>query len=772
MIVKNFEHISASSLKEAAGILSRSKEKGKVIAGGTDLLGTMKDNIHSNLPEIIIDLKTIPNMSYIRADNKTLRIGALTTIKEIAANKTIRENYRVLAEAARKVAAPQLRNMGTIAGNICQEPRCWYYRTPDDQFHCLRKGGNKCSALLGDNRYHSVFGGVRISTPSCSYNCPAHTDIPAYMAMIREGDFSEAATIILERNPMPAITGRICPHTCEADCNRKDCDEAVSIRDAERDVGDFMLDHAKEWMKAPKGRLKKSVAIVGSGPAGLSAAYYLRRAGYAVTVFERYPEAGGMLRYAIPDYRLSKDLVKRQIAAYEGMGIVFKANTNIGKKGLTLKDLRKKFQAVFLATGCWRQKTLKMENAELLTSGMDFLTRIETRNAKEVGTNVLVIGGGNVAVDVATSALKLGARKVTMACLETCETMPAFPEEIAHASKEGVNVLYSWGPHKIIEKKGKLQAMELVRCTSVFDANECFSPTFDESEKQVIEAEQIILAVGQSAELEYLEKSVWSERNLINIDNNTFATSVKGVFAGGDATYGPASVVTAIASGRDAAYSIDAFLARKTKINSPETRSLETKMDATAQQRSSRTDDATSEAQRCLNCSCIAVNASDIAPALIVLDAIVVTTKRTVRAENFFSVAVKQTTILDPDEIVKEIVIPSLPSQKSRQDYLKFRVRNAIDFPIVGLAFLLNSRNGKIKDARIAFGAVAPTPRRMKEVEDLLKGKTMDEETASSAGERAVRDANPQDKNKYKLQVMKALLKKAILGEHPHEKSF
>jgi NADPH-dependent glutamate synthase beta subunit-like oxidoreductase len=772
MIIKNFEHISAFSLKEAVAFLSRSKEKAKVIAGGTDLLGTMKDNIHTKLPEIIIDLKTIPNMSYIRTDHQSLRIGALTTITEIATNKTIRENYQVLAQAARKVAAPQLRNMGTIAGNICQEPRCWYYRTPDDQFHCLRKGGNKCSALLGDNRYHSVFGGVSISTPSCSNSCSAHTDVPAYMAMIREGNFREAATIILERNPMPAMTGNICPHTCEAQCNRKDYDEPVSIRDAERAVGDFILDHAKEWMKAPKRRSKKSVAIVGSGPAGLSAAYYLRRAGYTVVVFERYPEAGGMLRYAIPNNRLSKDLVKRQIAAYEGMGIVFKTDTAIGKKGLTVKDLKKIFHAVFLATGCWRQKTLKMENAELLTSGMDFLTGIEMRNAKEVGTNVLAIGGGNVAVDVATSALKLGARNVTVACLETRETMPAFPEEIAHACTEGVNFLYSWGPHKIIKKEGKLQAMELVRCTSVFDADGYFNPTFDKSEKQVIEADQIILAIGQSAELEYLEKSMRSERNLINIDNNTFATSLAGVFAGGDATYGPASVVTAIASGRDAAYSIDAFLAGKSKKYSPETRSLKTIRDAGAAQRSSRADDAMGEARRCLNCSCIAVNASDIAPALIVLDATVVTTKRTVKAEDFFSVALKQTTILDPDEIIKEIVLPSRPSPQSRQDYLKFRVRNAIDFPVVGLAFLLNSRNGTIKDARIAFGAVAPTPRRMKEVEDLLKGKTMNEETASSAGELAVRDANPQEKNKYKLQVMKALLKKAILGEYPHEKSF
>jgi NADPH-dependent glutamate synthase beta subunit-like oxidoreductase len=765
MAIRNFNYVPATSLKEAAALLSGSKEKVKLIAGGTDLLGTLKDNIHGETPETIVDLKTVPNLQYIKTSGKTLRIGALTTLTAITSDRTINKYCRVLAEAARKVATPQLRNMGTIAGNICQEPRCWYYRTPENQFHCLRKGGNRCGALLGDNRYHSIFGGVRVSTPACSYYCPAHVEIPAYMARIREGDLRGAAGMILEKNPMPAMTGRICPHTCELNCNRIGYDEPVAIRNTECQVGDFILGHVKEFMEAPGRESKKSVAIIGSGPAGLSAAYYLRKSGYRVTVFERYPEAGGMLRFAIPGYRLSKDLVRKQIAAYEGMGIIFKTGVNIGEKGTRLKDLKRSFNAVLLATGAWRQRSLKIDKSELLTSGMDFLASIERPPAMKVGARVLVIGGGNVAVDVAVSAVKLGAGKVTMACLEPREAMPAFPEEIEQACNEGVTILDAWGPDRIIAQGGKIQVMELVRCVSVFDAEGCFHPTFNKHEKQVVEADQVILAIGQSAELEYINASMRSEKTLIRTDRETSATAMKGVFAAGDAVYGPVSVVTAIASGRDAAASIAAFLTGKRKTAIKGKGFVQTGFHPAALQRSARTDEAACEAQRCLNCSCIAVNASDIAPALIVLGANIVTTQRTISAEDLFSVAYNQTTVLEPGEIVKEIVIPDLPSPGRRQNYLKFRIRNSIDFPIVGLAFLLNIRDDIIKEARIAFGAVAPTPRRMKEVEEFLKGKPMNEETARSAGEIAVKDAAPREKNRYKLQVARALLKKAILGE-------
>lgn len=784
--MKKFKYIAATSLKQAASVLAKAKkeESVKLVAGGTDLLGALKNKSNPGSPDTIVDIKSIPGLSYIRSDGKQLRIGALTRLKEIASNKEIRENYRLLALAARSVASPQIRNMGTIGGNICQEPRCWYYRSPDDQFHCLRKGGTKCSALLGENRYHSIFGGIRVGDPSCTYTCPGHVNIAAYMSEMRSGEIDRASNTILSNNPMPALTGRVCPHYCESACNRGNYDGSVSIRNVERFLGDYILDHAAGFMKAPKKQSSKSVAIVGSGPAGLSAAYYLRAWGHKVTVFEKMPAAGGMLTYSIPGYRLSKDVVKKQIKAYENMGIKFILNAGIGEKGRTLRDLKKKFGCVFLTTGTWRQKELKLEKSELLTSGMDFLARIARNEKQSPGGRVLVIGGGNVAVDVAISAVRIGAKEVTMACLEDRETMPAFPEEIEQAVREGVEIMNSFGPHKIIESKGKLTGMELVPCTRVFDEQGRFNPEFDTSKKKMVQADSIILAIGQSADLDYAGKSIKVARGLIKINPETAATSMAGVFAGGDATSGPSSVITAIASGRKAAMSIDAYLSGGKKkagsIEKPVRLNEFLKTGACCYDRTGRAEDSgsrnsykgldvedrstlskqsvDSETQRCLNCGCVAVNASDIAPALIALDARLRTTKKTVGAEDFFSIE----RILDPDEIVTEIEIP-VQKRKSVQNYLKFRIRNAIDFPIVSLAFIFNSDKGLFTQTRMVLGAVAPVPLSMPAVERYLNGKEATEAVAEEAGEIAVRNAKPLSKNKYKIQIMKALIKKAIL---------
>ncbi|MBA4368830.1 MAG: pyridine nucleotide-disulfide oxidoreductase [Desulfobacterium sp.] len=787
--MKKFNYIAAATLKQAESLLSKVSKarKGKsvkIIAGGTDLLGVLKDNIHPESPDTIIDLKSIQGLNYIQDDRKSLRIGALTTLQEIAANKTIQENFNLLALAARSVASPQIRNMGTIGGNICQEPRCWYYRAPDNLFYCLRKGGTKCSAVLGENRYHSIFGGIRAGSPSCTDTCPGHVKISTYMSEMRAGKIRKAANTILSNNPMPALTGRICPHYCESACNRRNFDESVSVRSVERFLGDYILDHAAGLMKAPEKKSAKKVAIVGSGPAGLSAAYYLRIQGYNVTVFDKMPEAGGMLTYCIPGYRLSNDVVRKQIKAYEKMGIQFILNTNIGEKGKTLRDLRKKFNSVFLATGTWQQKDLKLDKSDLLTSGMDFLTRIEQYKKQSPGNKVLVIGGGNVAVDVAISALRIGAKEVTMVCLEDRESMPAFPEEIRQAVQEGVKIMNSLGPFKILECKGQLTGMEFTRCTQVFDEHGCFHPCFDLSKKEIVQADRIIVAIGQSAELAYAGKLIKTDRGLITVHPETGATNISGVFAGGDVTSGPSSVITAVASGRKAAISIDAFLSGdKNKESSIEKQArkhefLDThihsydrseRVEALCVQSSCKGLDAEdhstlhkqaveSEIQRCLNCGCVAVNASDLAPALIALDAIIITTKKAVNAEDFFSIE----KILDSDEIVTEIKIP-VQKQKGVQNYLKFRIRNAIDFPIVSLASVLNSNKGQFANTKIVLGAVAPVPLRMHAVEKYLNGKEATEAVAEEAGEIAVRNVKPLSKNRYKIQIMKALIKKTVL---------
>ncbi|MCD4722164.1 MAG: FAD binding domain-containing protein [Desulfobacula sp.] len=760
MTLRNFKHISPTSLKEATAVLSKAKGKASVIAGGTDLLGVLKDNIHSEFPEVVVDLKTIQNLSYVKENKKGLRIGALTTLSEICQNETIKDNYSLLAQAAHSVASPQLRNMATLGGNICQEPRCWYYRIPDDQFHCLRKGGNQCSALLGENRYHSIFGSVRVAQPGCSETCPGNVQIPAYMDQVRNGDLRSAALILLSNNPIPAITGRICPHLCETQCNRSGFDEAVSIRNVECVVGDYILDNAAKLITPPEKQRKESVAVVGAGPGGLSAAYYLRKAGFKVTVYDKMPEAGGMLTYGIPDHRLSKEVIKKQVKAFEAMGIDFKLNVTIGQKGTTLQDLRKKFKHVFLASGAWGQRTLTMEKSELLTSGIDFLASIGLGKKPAPGKKVLVIGGGNVAIDVAISARRLGADQVTMVCLESRDTMPAYEEEIAEALHEGVTIQPSFGPHKIIEKKGNLEGMELISCTSVFDQTGQFNPSFDSSEKKTIEADQIFLAIGQSTDLSYTDDQIEAKQGLIVIDEDTGETNIKNIFAGGDVVSGPASVIHAVAAGRKTAYSIAGI---KPESHMPMGQPLEVHSDT--HNKCDRTSNITTqdsiraEAARCLNCGCIAVNASDMAPALMALGAKIKTTKRLLNADDFFAADIMKCTVLDDDELIEEIEIPA-PSKTNRQGYQKFRIRNSIDFPIVSLAYSFNLDDQAMKDVNIILGAVAPIPLKARAVEEYLEGKPITDEIVIAAGDIAVQAVEPLAKNKFKVQVVKALLRK------------
>ena len=246
--------------------------------------------------------------------------------------------------------------MATIGGNLAQDVRCWYYRYPTQiggPITCLRKGGKICSALGGDNRYHSIFGAARMTEYPCASHCPANTNMPAYLNKVRKGDLAEAARILMDSNPIPAMTGRVCPVFCEPHCNRQEFDESVAINCVERGVGDYVLDHAADFYVAPKKESGKKVAIIGSGPAGLSAAFYLRKAGHAVTVYEKLPEAGGMLRYSIPPFRLPKDVVKKQIKALENMGITFKVGVNVGKD-LPVKNLMDDFDTVFVAGGTWK----------------------------------------------------------------------------------------------------------------------------------------------------------------------------------------------------------------------------------------------------------------------------------------------------------------------------------------------------------------------------------------------------------------------------------
>jgi NADPH-dependent glutamate synthase beta subunit-like oxidoreductase len=788
--MKPFKHRDAKTVEEAVELLRENRSK--LIAGGTDLLGVLKDRVLPTYPEVLVNIKGIPGLDGIERDEGGVKIGALSKLSDVAASPLVKEEYPLLAEAAQAVAVPQIRNMGTIGGNLCQDVRCWYYRFPHEiggRILCYLKGGKSCYALNGDNRYHSIFGGLREQSTPCSAACPGRIDIPTYFSHVREGDLPQAARILLKANPLPSITGRVCPHFCEQECNRGDFDASVSIRDIERFMGDYILENADEIITAPEADTGKRVAVIGSGPAGLSAAYYLRMAGHRVTVFDKQKEAGGMLTYVIPAYRLPKDVVRRAAKAIENTGVEFKLKVDVGKD-ITLDDLQRDFDCVFIASGAWNAVSIGLGGEELARFGLDFLININ-RGVKEVpGKRVLVIGGGNAAVDVAVSALRLGAEEAIMACLESEEEMPALPWEIELAVEQGVKLMTCWGPLRVLTADGKVKGMELVQCTSVFDEKGCFAPTYNSEVQETVVADQILMAVGYATDVSFLAPGspVKVERGLIAVDPRTQATTVPNVFAGGSVSHGPATVIEAIASGRRAAAAMDVYLkgaaaqaedeAAKAgrpflKFNSDylkKTSRVEMPKRPVAE-RSMAVEDALGlglseiegEANRCFNCSCLSVHASDIGVALIALDATVTLAGpggvRTISAEEFFGTLGNS---LKKDEMVTEIQVPRLPDG-ARQTFLKHRVRGAVDFPIVSVASVITEKGGKCDHARIVLGAVAPVPVRAKKAEELLGGRPLNDKVAEEAGRQAVADALPLNMNSYKVEITKALVKEAVL---------
>lgn len=788
--MRPFQHTNAQTLEQAGALLAEWDRRAAAIAGGTDLLGALKDDIYAAPPELLVNLKTIPDLAGIQFGAGGLRIGAMTKLHVLETDPGVREHYPLLAEAARAVASPQIRRMGTVGGNLCQAPRCWYYRAPENSFHCTRKDGRVCNALTGENRYHSIFGAVRVAPTPCTESCPTHVDIAEYMALLRAGNLAGATRRLLATNPMPAITGRVCPHFCEAACNRSAHDEAVSVRGVERFLGDHVLDNPTllDPQVPDSGR---RVAIVGAGPAGLSAAHYLRQGGHHVVVLDCMPEPGGMLRYAIPAYRLPAGVVARTARALADRGVEFRQGVTVGQD-VTIAQLRADYDAVFLAAGAWGQPSIGLDGEPLTRSGLQFLTNVRRGVPEPVGRRVIVIGGGSVATDVAITARRLGAEQATIVCLECREEMPAFEEEIEQSLDEGVRLLAEWGPSRVVATGDRVTGLEIVRCTSVFDADNRFAPSFDRCVTDVLEADQIFLAVGQRTDLTALglgdPSPVRLNGSLIAVAADTQATDQVGVFAGGDVTSGRGTVVGAIADGRRAAAAIDAYLnARPTgasnggralhrelhrfnnrylgyvpRVEVPVPAPSECALEAT-DAAAIGADSVAVEANRCFNCGCVAVSPSDLAPALIALAAQIVTTHRTLAAEDFFAAGPLASTVLKPGELVTEVRIPP-PRPGTRQAFLKFRLRHAIDFPIVGVAAVIRSEGGRVEEARIALSAVAPLPLRLRAVEDYLHGKRIDDTIADEAAGLAVADALPLPRNAYKVQITRALVRRAVLA--------
>ena len=787
--MKRFKYVNARSLEEAASVLRQYKGKAKVLSGGTDLIGVLKDNVLPGYPEVIVNIKSTPGLDFVRDEGGKVLIGALTRLEDIANDKIIRQKLPMLADAAGETASPHIREMGTIGGNISQTNRCWYYWVPDNRFYCMRKGGKVCYALTGDGRYHSIFGGVRVNGTPCSEGCPNDVEIPSYMSKIREGDPAGAAKILMQDNPLPAITGRVCPHFCESECNRSETDEAVSIRAVERYIGDYVLENPGAMYAAPERELKKKIAVIGSGPSGLSASYFLRRLGYSVAVFEEMEEAGGLLVYGIPPYRLPKHVVKKQVKVLENMGIQIRLNSKVSPEH-NIDQIMNDYDAVYLASGAWKEKPSAIKGDEYMASGARFLRKANLGLREAPGKRVAVIGGGNVAVDVARTLLRLGSEPVIIYRRGKAE-MPALKDEVEKAEEEGIKIQFLTLPVEAKKKGNKIVLTCQKMALGPVDASGRPRPIPIKGSEFIAEYDTVMAAIGEEPDTSIISREFLDEEGRIKVDESTYYVG-KNLFAGGDFVTGPSTVAAAIAAGRKAAGSINRYLKGPEiesdgkdaecgysrlaqKFNSeflkPASRNKSPELPVEKRLASLDIEEAgglqlssvLDEANRCLNCSCVAVNPSDTAPALIALNAKISTTKRTIAAEDFFAVGIDASTILDQDEIIKEIEIPA-PAPGVKSVFMKFALRKSIDFPVINCAVSIETVQGVVKSARICLNSVYNEPIRVTGAEQMILGKTVDEQIAEDAANEGLANAFPLVNNQYKIYVARTLVKRAILA--------
>ncbi|MGD8648425.1 MAG: FAD-dependent oxidoreductase [Desulfobacterales bacterium] len=409
----------------------------------------------------------------------------------------------------------------------------------------------------------------KVGIAPCSSACPAGIHVQGYLALIAEERFQEAIDLVRQAIPFPGICGRICTHPCEAECRRTDIDEPVAIRALKRFIADWELQNAEsESIQTSKNKLPdrgaKRIAIVGAGPAGLTAAYCLAHKEYSVTVFEKLPIAGGMMAVGIPAFRLPREILRAEINAIEAMGVEIKTGVAFGQD-IAIEGLKSQgFQVVFLATGLHGSRKLGVVGEDLpgVVDGITFLRDLALGNPVTLGAKVVVVGGGNVAMDVALSARRMGTDEVTIVCLETREEMPAWQFEIEEALEAGVEIVNCFGPNRFIEKNGSFAGIEFKRCTCVFDEHCHFNPQYDENDLNSLEADTVIIAIGQMAvpDVAKSEQIAHSPAGQIAADPITLQTNIPWVFAGGDTVHGPKSVVDAIASGKQAAESIHRYL--------------------------------------------------------------------------------------------------------------------------------------------------------------------------------------------------------------------
>jgi NADPH-dependent glutamate synthase beta subunit-like oxidoreductase/ferredoxin len=399
----------------------------------------------------------------------------------------------------------------------------------------------------------------------CKAECPAHIGIQGYIKLAAQGRYTEALELIKHENPFPAVCGRVCPRYCEDACTRGDIDDPIAIDDIKKFIAEQDLKTEQRYIPELKHKYGNKIAIVGAGPAGLSCAYYLAIDGYKVTVFEKQKALGGMLTFGIPAFRLEKNVINAEIDILKELGVEFKTGIEVGKD-VSLDDLRTQgFEAFYLAIGAQLGKKLgiKGENAKGVITGVDFLREVALNQDMKMEGQTIVIGGGNVAIDVARTATRVGSSKVEMYCLENREQMPALQEEIDEAIEENIDIHNSWGPKRILVENGHVVGVEFKKCISVFDENKRFNPVFDENNTKIVETSNVLISVGQAMDWGHLiegTKIVLNHNMTIKADDETYQTAESDIFTGGDALTGPRFAIDAIAMGKEGAISIHRYV--------------------------------------------------------------------------------------------------------------------------------------------------------------------------------------------------------------------
>ena len=407
-------------------------------------------------------------------------------------------------------------------------------------------------------------------TAPCKASCPAHLPVQGYIKMASQGKYLDALKLIKTENPFPAVCGAICNRRCEDACTRGRVDQAVAIDEIKKFIAEQEL-HAKTRYIPPmlnySGKpFQEKIAVIGAGPAGMSAAFYLKKMGYPVTVFEKEKRPGGMLMHGIPSFRLEKDVIEAEIDVLREMGVEFRCGVEVGRD-ITVQKLRQDgYKAFYVAIGAQdgRKAGIPGEDAKGVLTGLEFLRCVnqDMENTRIAGRTV-VIGGGNVAVDVARTALRAGASSVSMYCLETRETMPAAGDEIEEAAQEGIGICNSWGPKEILTENGRVTGVVFKKCVSVFDESGRFHPVYDEEQLLTVECEAVLVAIGQSVrwgELLAGTKAEFNRNGTVKADPVTYQTAEPDIFVGGDVYTGPKFAIDAIAAGKEGCVSIHRFV--------------------------------------------------------------------------------------------------------------------------------------------------------------------------------------------------------------------